>query len=214
MRREPRKGRTRGEFSIDLESRMELEKESRETAESVNMRIDFGGASFGTETRGFTKNDTLYLKIVNRWVKTDLTDRMWHQSDPLTVILPALNDGEKEYSGSDSLGYHNLRVRSKETIRAILDRASFMAGRRVSLVSINDHVMRVGVDSDCYIEGSTLALDAVIDYNGVSVRTDFEYEWHFSEINEAVDVEIPDAARQGRYVHPRMMNAGRSETSL
>lgn len=203
-----------GKFTVAVESIINLDRESRVFEQDVNTRVDFGGANVETKLKGFSKSDTLYIKIVNQWVKTEMTDQIWHQSDPLMAILPALSGGERSYSDTDDLGYHELDIENEERVRGLFNQANPMLGRSMALVEIEDHRLRLGVNSECYIEQAALDIEAVINFRGVSVQTQFEYEWDFSDINESIHVELPGEARRGRYVQPRMVRPRASESTI
>lgn len=191
-----------GEFRVGASSKSRFHQPTWESEQDGEIRIELAGVDFGMSLKAITQNDTLYVYVLDRWIKTDMTDQMWYESNPFRAIIPVLNLGEKNLSDSDSdsLAHRTLRVRSEDAVRSLMERTGLMRGGQMRLLAIGDHVLRVVVNSRCYIEKSFLDVDATLDYGGTSIRAEFEYEWHFSDINEPIEITLPEGAKEGLYV--------------
>lgn len=191
-----------GEFRVGASATSRFHQPRRESEQDGEVSIELSGVNFGMSLKAVSQNDTLYLHMLDRWIKTDLTDQMWYESNPFRAIIPVLNLGEKELSdsGPDSLASRTLRVRDEEAVRRLMERTGFTRGSQTRILAIGDHALRVVVDSECFIERSWLDVDATLDYGGASVRAVVEYEWRFSDINEPVEITLPEGAREGTYL--------------
>lgn len=171
------------------------------------MRMDMTSDLMGEATiTQYIVDDTMYMQMQDEWVRQNLTGaNIWEQGGtPVAAQQELLKNASVEVTGTDVVGgdEHDVWVISVEPDPEELEQftrqqgsTGFGGAGMAENVELSDVEITQYVDADSY---HVRQMDATMNTTVQNQSVSMTMQMQLSEFNEAVSIDLPDAARDAR----------------